>query len=43
MPLRYVDPNEKRGMWYRAMVRFGRFRLSRFIARRITSRIDSWS
>ncbi len=30
------------GSWYRAMVRFGRFRPSRFIARRITSRIDPW-
>jgi deazaflavin-dependent oxidoreductase (nitroreductase family) len=42
MPLRHVDPHTKHSMWYRAMVRFGRNRLSQFIARRITSRIDPW-
>ena len=40
MPLRYVDPNRKRGRWYRASVRFGRSRAGQFLARHITPRTD---
>lgn len=42
MPLRFADPHKKQGMWYRGMVRYGRIRPSRFIARHISSRKDPW-
>jgi hypothetical protein len=42
MPLRYVNPNEKRGRLYRANVRFGRSRAGQFIARHIARRTDPY-
>lgn len=42
MPLRYVDPDKKHGIWYRAVERFARTRAAEFISRRIGIRIDPW-
>ena len=42
MPLRYVNPNKKRGRLYRANVRFGRSRAGQFIARHIARRTDPY-
>ena len=42
MPLRYVDPNKKRGLFYRANVRFGRTRAGQFLGREFSPRVDPW-
>ncbi len=42
MPLRYVDPNKKRGRLYKANVRFGRSAAGQFIARHIARRTDPY-
>ena len=42
MPLRYVDPNRKRGPLYRAYVRISRTRLMLAYGLRIAPRIDPW-
>lgn len=42
MPLRYVDPQRKRGPLYRAMVRFGRSRAGQLYIRHMASHIDPW-
>jgi deazaflavin-dependent oxidoreductase (nitroreductase family) len=42
MPLRYVDPNKKRGRIYHVNVRFARSRAGQFLARHVTPRIDPW-
>ncbi len=42
MPLRYVDPNKKRGLVYRASVRFGRSAAGQFVARHIARRTDPY-
>jgi deazaflavin-dependent oxidoreductase (nitroreductase family) len=42
MPLRYVDPHRKRGLLYRAMVRFGRSRAGQWYIRHVASRVDPW-
>ena len=42
MPIRYFDPLEKRGPWYRSMERFGRSRLGQAYARHIAHRVDPW-
>jgi deazaflavin-dependent oxidoreductase (nitroreductase family) len=42
MPLRYVDPNSKRGPIYNASVRFARTRAGQFIGHHLTPRIDPW-
>ena len=40
MPLRYVDPNKKRGRLYRVSERFGRSRPGQWFARHISARLD---
>jgi deazaflavin-dependent oxidoreductase (nitroreductase family) len=40
VPLRYVDPHQKRGRLYRATVDFGRSPAGQFIARHIARRTD---
>jgi deazaflavin-dependent oxidoreductase (nitroreductase family) len=42
MPLRYVDPNKKRGPVYAAMERFGRSRTGQAFVRYVGARIDPW-
>ena len=42
MPLHHVDPNKKRGRFYRANVRFARSPIGQFLARHVTPRIDPW-
>jgi deazaflavin-dependent oxidoreductase (nitroreductase family) len=42
MPLRYVDPNKKRGPIYKANVRFGRTRAGQFLGRHVMPRVDPW-
>jgi deazaflavin-dependent oxidoreductase (nitroreductase family) len=42
MPLYYVDPNKKRGLLYRANVRFARTRLGLAYGLRVAPRIDPW-
>jgi deazaflavin-dependent oxidoreductase (nitroreductase family) len=42
MPLRYVDPHQKRGRLYEANVRFGRSRMGQFIARHIARHTDPY-
>jgi deazaflavin-dependent oxidoreductase (nitroreductase family) len=42
MPLRYVDPEKKRGRLYRANVRFGRSRAGQFIARHVARHTDPY-
>jgi deazaflavin-dependent oxidoreductase (nitroreductase family) len=42
MPLRYVDPNKKRGLLYRAYVRFARTRLGTAYSLGIGSRMEPW-
>jgi deazaflavin-dependent oxidoreductase (nitroreductase family) len=42
MPLNYVDPRQKRGPLYRAIVRIFRTRLGVAFSLRILSRIDPW-
>jgi deazaflavin-dependent oxidoreductase (nitroreductase family) len=42
MPLRYVDPENKRGRLYRANVRFGRSRAGQFIARHVARHTDPY-
>jgi deazaflavin-dependent oxidoreductase (nitroreductase family) len=42
MPLRYVDPNKKRGPIYKASVRFGRTRAGQLIGRYMLPRVDPW-
>jgi deazaflavin-dependent oxidoreductase (nitroreductase family) len=42
VPLRYVDPNKKRGPIYRANVRFGRTRAGLFLGRHFSPRVDPW-
>jgi deazaflavin-dependent oxidoreductase (nitroreductase family) len=42
MPLKYVDPNKKRGRLYRAQVRFGRSAAGQFVARHIARRTDPY-
>ncbi|WNG86379.1 nitroreductase family deazaflavin-dependent oxidoreductase [Mycobacterium sp. ITM-2016-00317] len=40
MPLRYVDPNRRRGPGYHRAVQFGRSRTGQFLARHIARRTD---
>ena len=42
MPLRYIDPNRKRGPLYRTYVRISRTRLMLAYGLRIAPRIDPW-
>ena len=42
MPLHYIDPNTKRGRWYKALESFGRSRSGQFLAHHLWSRIDPW-
>lgn len=42
MPLRYVDPQRKRGRLYRANVRIGRSPFGQFLARRIARHTDPY-
>src|SRR3954447_9970927 len=42
MPLRYVDPHQKHGPMYDAMVRFGRSRAGQLYIRHLAARIDPW-
>src|SRR5437868_2434235 len=42
MPLRYVDPNKKRGTVYTAMERFGRSRTGQAFVRHVGARVDPW-
>jgi deazaflavin-dependent oxidoreductase (nitroreductase family) len=42
MPLRYADPNKKRGPIYKANVRFGRTRAGLFLGRHFSPRLDPW-
>jgi deazaflavin-dependent oxidoreductase (nitroreductase family) len=42
MPLHYVDPNKRRGRFYRANVRFARSPAGQFLARHVTPHIDPW-
>ncbi|OJZ72555.1 nitroreductase [Mycobacterium paraffinicum] len=42
MPLRYVDPHQRRGPLYRASVRFGRSRAGQFMARHIARHTDPY-
>lgn len=42
MPLRYVDPHQKHGPAYEAMVRFGRSRPGQSFIRHVASRVDPW-
>ncbi len=42
MPLRYVDPQQKRGALYRANVDFGRSRAGQFIARHVARHTDPY-
>lgn len=42
MPLRYVDPDKKRGRLYQAGVRFGRSKVGQFVARHIARRTDPY-
>lgn len=42
MPLRYVDPHEKRGSTYAAMVRFGRSPAGQWFVRHVSARVDPW-
>lgn len=42
MPLRYIDPNRKRGWIYKADMRFGQTRAGQFLGRHIYRRIDPW-
>ncbi|CNH46472.1 deazaflavin-dependent nitroreductase family protein [Mycobacterium tuberculosis] len=42
VPLRYVDPHQKRGRLYRATVRFGRSRAGQFMARHIARHTDPY-
>jgi deazaflavin-dependent oxidoreductase (nitroreductase family) len=42
MPLRHVDPHEKRGPIYRANVGFGRTRAGLFLGRHVSPRVDPW-
>jgi deazaflavin-dependent oxidoreductase (nitroreductase family) len=42
MPLRYVDPNKKRGRLYRANVQFGRSTTGQFVARHIARHTDPY-
>lgn len=40
MPLRYVDPNRKRGRGYRAAASFGRSAAGQWFARHVSTRLD---
>ncbi len=42
MPLRYVDPNKKRGRGYAAIESFARSGPGQFVARHVFWRIDPW-
>lgn len=42
VPLRYVDPHKKRGLIYKANVRFGRTRAGLFLGRHLSPRMDPW-
>ena len=42
MPLRYVDPNKKRGRGYAAVESFARSGPGQFVARHVFWRIDPW-
>ena len=42
MRLRHVDPNKKRGPFYRANVRLGRTRAGQFVGRNFSPRVDPW-
>jgi len=42
MPLRYIDPNRRRGWLYRADMRFGQTRAGQFLGRHVYRRIDPW-
>ena len=42
MPLHYVDPNKKRGRWYKALESFGRSRPGQFFSRHVLFRVDPW-
>lgn len=42
MPLRYADPNQKRGALFRTWERFARSRAGQSFARHVARRIDPW-
>jgi deazaflavin-dependent oxidoreductase (nitroreductase family) len=42
MPLRYVDPNKKRGPYYRATAQFGRTRAGLWLGKHFSPRVDPW-
>jgi deazaflavin-dependent oxidoreductase (nitroreductase family) len=42
MPLHYVDPHKKRGLWYRVLDRNARTRPMQFVARHVNFHIDPW-